>query len=67
MAQGLTEGRIDAFPFTTQSSNKEKAECDYCDYKAVCFMDKYIPKNKPAIKKREEYLKELDREAENDG
>ena len=67
MAQGLTEGRIDAFPFTTQSSNKEKAECDYCDYKAVCFMDKYIPKNKPAIKKREDYLTELDREAENDG
>ena len=67
MTRKLNDGVIDAYPFTVEDSGKEKTECEYCDYKAVCFLDNTTVKNRPAIKKRQDYLKELDREAQNNG
>ena len=62
MARNLKDGKIDAYPYTRGNN---KSVCDYCDYKAVCFLDKDTVKNKPIIRDKKVILEELDREAEN--
>ena len=62
MAGLLKEGRIAPFPY----DHGNRCACDYCDFKAVCFLDKDTVRNRPAIRTQKEILEELDREAEND-
>lgn len=62
MADLLKEGRIAPFPY----DHGNRCACDYCDFKAVCFLDKDTVRNRPAIRTQKEILEELDREAEND-
>ena len=63
MAESLREGRIDPFPYDGGNG----PACNFCDYKAVCFLDKDTVINKPAVRDQKEILNELDREAENNG
>lgn len=60
MAESLREGKIAPFPYV----NGNSSACNYCDYKAVCFLDKDTAKNMPAIRTQKAILEELDREAE---